>query len=89
MNFGIIAAGEGSRLVEEGVAYPKPLVPLGGRPMIGRLIDILIKNGAEKIAVIVNEEMKEVQEYLFSLKETLPVELRIVVKSTPSSMHSF
>ncbi|MBD5329517.1 MAG: NTP transferase domain-containing protein [Bacteroides sp.] len=89
MNFGIIAAGEGSRLVEEGVAYPKPLVPLGGRPMIGRLIDIFIKNGAEKIAVIVNEEMKEVQEYLFSLKETLPVELRIVVKSTPSSMHSF
>lgn len=89
MNFGIIAAGEGSRLVEEGVAYPKPLVPLGGRPMIGRLIDIFIKNSAKKIAVIVNEEMKEVQEYLFSLKETLPVELEIVVKSTPSSMHSF
>ncbi|MBD5273926.1 MAG: NTP transferase domain-containing protein [Bacteroides sp.] len=89
MNFGIIAAGEGSRLVEEGVAYPKPLVPLGGRPMIGRLIDIFLKNGAERIAVIVNEEMKEVQEYLFNLKETLPVSLDIVVKSTPSSMHSF
>ena len=89
MNFGIIAAGEGSRLVEEGVAYPKPLVPLGGRPMIGRLIDIFIDNGAERIAVIVNEEMKEVQNYLFSLKESLPVELDIVVKSTPSSMHSF
>lgn len=89
MNFGIIAAGEGSRLVEEGVAYPKPLVPLGGRPMIGRLIDIFISNGAERIAVIVNEEMKEVQSFLFNLKETLPVELDIVVKSTPSSMHSF
>lgn len=89
MNFGIIAAGEGSRLVEEGVAYPKPLVPLGGRPMIGRLIDIFIKNGAERIAVIVNEHMTEVREYLFSLKESLGVELDVVVKSTPSSMHSF
>ncbi len=89
MNFGIIAAGEGSRLVEEGVAYPKPLVPLGGKPMIGRLIDIFIRNGAERIAVIVNEQMTEVREFLFALKEELPVALDIVVKSTPSSMHSF
>lgn len=89
MNFGIIAAGEGSRLVEEGVAYPKPLVPLGGRPMIGRLIDIFIKNGAERIAIIVNEQMTEVREFLFSLRDKLEIELDIVVKSTPSSMHSF
>ncbi|MDE6409840.1 MAG: NTP transferase domain-containing protein [Muribaculaceae bacterium] len=89
MNFGIIAAGEGSRLVEEGVAYPKPLVPLNGKPMIGRLIDIFIRNGAERIAVIVNEQMTEVREFLFSIKDELPVRLDIVVKSTPSSMHSF
>ena len=40
MNYAIIAAGEGSRLVQEGVAVPKPLVDLDGRPMIRRLIDI-------------------------------------------------
>ncbi len=57
--------------------------------MIGRLIDIFIKNGAERIAVIVNEQMTEVQKYLFDLKEKLEVELDIVVKTTPSSMHSF
>ena len=57
--------------------------------MIGRLIDIFIKNGAERIAVIVNEEMKEVREYLFSLQDMLAVELTIIIKSTPSSMHSF
>lgn len=89
MNFGIIAAGEGSRLVEEGVAYPKPLVPLCGRPMIGRLIDIFIANGAERIAVIVNEHMTEVREYLEKRKQELPVTLDLVVKTTPSSMHSF
>ena len=89
MNFGIIAAGEGSRLVQEGVAYPKPLVPLGGKPMIGRLIDIFIRNGAEKICVVVNERMTEVAGYLDTLRKSLPVRLETVVKTTPSSMHSF
>lgn len=89
MNFAIIAAGEGSRLQQEGVATPKPLVSLNGRPMIGRLIDIFVNCGAECISVIVNEQMTEVREYLENFAVTLPVELRLVVKSTPSSMHSF
>lgn len=89
MNFGIIAAGEGSRLVQEGVSLPKPLVELDGRPMIGRLIDIFISTGAEKISVIVNRHMTEVADYLRELQSRLPVTLELVVKSTPSSMHSF
>lgn len=87
MNYAIIAAGEGSRLVQEGVAVPKPLVDLDGRPMIRRLIDIFIKCDAEEISIIVNEQMTAVREYLESL--ILPVPLRLTVKSTPSSMHSF
>lgn len=87
MKFAIIAAGDGSRLVQEGVALPKPLVELDGRPMIKRLIDIFIECGAEEISVIVNEYMTQVQEYLRSLD--LPVPLRLTVKTTPSSMHSF
>lgn len=89
MHYGIIAAGEGSRLVQEGVALPKPLVSLCGEPMIGRLINIFIRCGAESISVIVNEQMKEVGDYLRGLKDNLPVPLNITVKSTPSSMHSF
>lgn len=89
MNFAIIAAGEGSRLRNEGVAAPKPLVPLNGRPMIKRLIDIFIECGAKKISVIVNEQMTEVRDYIEQLKPQLSVELSLVVKSTPSSMHSF
>lgn len=89
MNYGIIAAGEGSRLQQEGVALPKPLVNLSGQPMIGRLIDLFVKTNAETINVIVNEFMVEVREYLEQLRKTLPVPLNIVVKTTPSSMHSF
>lgn len=87
MNYAIIAAGEGSRLVSEGVALPKPLVNLNGTPMIRRLIDIFLQCDADSISLIVNEEMKDVRAYVESL--SLPVPLHLTVKSTPSSMHSF
>ena len=87
MNYAIIAAGEGSRLVQEGVPVPKPLVDLDGRPMIRRLIDIFLECDAEEISIIVNEHMTAVREYLEALR--LPVPLHLTVKSTPSSMHSF
>lgn len=89
MNFGIIAAGEGSRLVQEGVSLPKPLVLIDGQPMIGRLINIFVSLGAERISVIVNEQMTEVAEWLRDLAPTLPCGFDLVVRSTPSSMHSF
>jgi len=86
MNYAIIAAGEGSRLAQEGIAKPKPLVELQGDPMIGRLINIMLRCNAESISIIVNEHMTEVREYLQALE--LPVPLNLVVKTTPSSMHS-
>lgn len=87
MHYAIIAAGEGSRLAQEGVARPKPLVLLNGVPMIKRLIDIMMSCSPESLSIIVNEQMTEVREYLEGL--TLPVPFHLVVKSTPSSMHSF
>lgn len=87
MKYAIIAAGEGSRLVQEGIALPKPLVNLNGVPMIRRLIDIFTDCDAEEISIIVNGQMTEVRRYIESLD--LPVPLHLVVKSTPSSMHSF
>lgn len=87
MNYAIIAAGEGSRLVQEGVKLPKPLVNLCGTPMIKRLIDIMTDCNPESLSIIVNEQMTEVREYLESLE--LPVPLHLTVKTTPSSMHSF
>lgn len=87
MNYAIIAAGEGSRLVQEGVKLPKPLVNLCGTPMIKRLIDIMTDCNPESLSIIVNEQMTKVRDYLESLE--LPVPLHLTVKTTPSSMHSF
>ncbi|MBD5356107.1 MAG: NTP transferase domain-containing protein [Bacteroides sp.] len=89
MNFGIIAAGEGSRLVQEGVKYPKPLVRIDGKPMISRLIDIFVSCGAESVSVIVNQQMTEVADFLRNMSDSLPCTFNLIVKSTPTSMHSF
>lgn len=87
MNYAIIAAGEGSRLAQEGVRLPKPLVKLNGVEMIRRLIDIFVSNHAKSISIIVNEEMVQVQDFVKQIALDIP--LNLVVKSTPSSMHSF
>ena len=87
MNYAIIAAGEGSRLAQEGVSLPKPLVRLHGEPMIERLARIMSRNHAQSINIIVNEQMTDVQEAVRRLDVGVP--LNVVVKTTPSSMHSF
>lgn len=89
MKFAIISAGEGSRLAQEGVQLPKPLVQLNGIAMIDRLIHIFAKNGAEQVVVIINNEVAQTKEHLALLKKVSEVPLEVIVKTTPSSMHSF
>lgn len=89
MKFAIISAGEGSRLSQEGVQLPKPLVQLNGEAMIDRLIRIFAKNGASQVVIIINNEVQATKEHLVKLKESMALPLEVVVKTTPSSMHSF
>ncbi len=86
MKFAIIAAGEGSRLAQEGIKQPKPLIPIEGQPMIHRLIDIFMRTGAESITVIINNESPATKEYLQQLQQKYPLEL--VIKTTAGSMES-
>ncbi len=93
MKYAIIAAGEGSRLAQEGIDSPKPLVKVNGEYLIDRLIRVFMENEAEEIIVICNNltplvsnHLKDVQARGLNGKQ---VPLRFVVKTTPSSMHSF
>lgn len=64
MKYAIIAAGQGSRLADEGVSAPKPLVNVGGECLIDRLIRIFMAQEATEICVICNEQMPQVAEQL-------------------------
>lgn len=87
MKFAIIAAGEGSRLMQEGVTVPKPLVRVGEETLIDRLIRIFISEGATEIDVIVNGIYAELEAHLKQQQEK-GIPLKYVVQTTPSSMHS-
>ena len=88
--FAIIAAGEGRRLSEEGVAWPKALVPLNGEPLLSRLVRIFNACGAERIIVIVNDLYPQVEQHVRQLMAQPGGErIHLVVQTTPSSMHSF
>lgn len=89
MHFAIIAAGDGSRLSSEGAGRPKPLTDIDGRPMIGRLVDILAECDAMSISIITNARTPEVAAYLRAATASLPFSVNIIEASTRGSMESF
>ena len=93
MKYAIIAAGEGSRLAEEGIAVPKPLVKVAGQCLVDRLIRVFLANDAEEIVVVCNDLTPFVDEHLRMIErdgfEGRMIPLRHIVRTTPSSMHSF
>ena len=88
MKYAVIAAGEGSRLQQEGISSPKPLVKIGGEMLIDRLFRVFQQHGATEIVVICNEQMTEVKHHLQQIQQAGLLPLKFIVKSTPSSMHS-
>ena len=84
MRYVVIAAGEGSRLAQEGMTTPKPLVKIGGECMIDRLVRIFVAAGAKEVCVVCNPSSEA---YLKSRQEA-GAPLRSIVRTTPSSMHS-
>ena len=88
--FAIIAAGEGRRLSEEGVALPKALVSLCGEPLLTRLVRIFQACDAERIVIIVNDLNPLAAQHVRQLMaEPGGDVIHLVVQTTPSSMHSF
>jgi NDP-sugar pyrophosphorylase family protein len=87
VNAGIIAAGLGERLRAHGITTPKPLLAIGGRPLIARTIDALCDAGAARIACIVNAETNAVRDYLRDTRWPVPVD--VIQRTTASSAESF
>lgn len=84
MRYAVIAAGEGSRLAQEGMTTPKPLVKIGGECMVDRLVRIFVAAGAKEVCVVCNPSSEA---YIKSRQEA-GAPLRSIVRTTPSSMHS-
>lgn len=73
-------------MASEGIKAPKPLIELQGVPLIERLVRVFARQGADSINIIVNGQQPDTLVHIKKLQEEFPI--NIVVKSTPSSMHS-
>jgi len=84
---GIIAAGKGSRLREDGYAVPKPLVPVAGVPLIAGVIANFLAAGITSLRIIVNEEEQSCVDWVRARFPAL--DAAFIVKTTASSLESF
>lgn len=67
-------AGRGSRLRPHTLTVPKPLVPVGGKPIVHRLVQDIAKTSSEKIeeiAFVIGDFGKEVESELIKVAEKL------------------
>jgi len=87
MQYAIIAAGEGSRLAQEGVDVAKPLVRVGGEALLDRLLRIFSQAGATQVSVVCRPD-PQVQQRLDWWQRQRALPLRYITRCTPSSMHS-
>ncbi len=69
----IFAAGIGSRLKPWTDAHPKALVPVGGVPMLGRVVQKLTDAGVSRIVVNVHHFAQQVVDYLNDLDCSVPI----------------
>ncbi len=91
----IIAAGRGDRLRKGGPDIPKPLVRLGGQPLLVRQAQAMMRAGAAEVLAIVNSETALMieREKIEDAKSRggrieLPLGLRLMVRDTANSMES-
>ena len=59
----ILAGGFGSRLSEETVARPKPMVEIGGKPMLWHIMKIYAAHGIEEFVVCLGYKGYLIKEY--------------------------
>ena len=64
----ILAAGKGRRMWPLTEKTPKPLLPLGGLPIIERQIQELKKVGVTNVHILIGYRMKEISDYLDNAK---------------------
>lgn len=60
----ILAAGEGTRLRPLTLHYPKPMVLIAGKPVIGHLVELLRVHGITDIAVNLHYRPEPLRNYL-------------------------
>jgi UDP-N-acetylglucosamine diphosphorylase/glucosamine-1-phosphate N-acetyltransferase len=69
----ILAAGEGTRMRPLTDATPKPMLPVGGRPLVAHTADAAAAAGAEELIFVVGYRGEQVRSYFGDEHRGVPV----------------
>lgn len=71
----IMAGGEGSRLKPYTNVLPKPLIPIGSKTILERIIDKFVCQGCDDFTLIINYKKDLIRTYFNSLETPLPYKI--------------
>jgi glucose-1-phosphate cytidylyltransferase len=75
----ILAGGFGSRLAEETIHKPKPMVEIGGRPILWHIMNIFAAHGIEEFIIPLGYKGEVVKQYFlnfYAVNSDLSIDLR-------------
>ena len=79
-------AGRGSRLRPHTLTVPKPLIPVGGKPIVHRLVEDIagvLNEPIDEIGFVIGDFGKEVEEELIKVAESLGAKGRVFHQLEP------
>jgi glucose-1-phosphate cytidylyltransferase len=75
----ILAGGLGSRLAEETTSKPKPMVEIGGRPILWHIMNIIGAHGIDEFIIALGYKGEVVKQYFlnyYAVNSDLTIDLR-------------
>lgn len=64
----ILAGGQGTRLAEETAVVPKPMIEIGGRPILWHIMKIYAEQGFEEFVIALGYKGEVIKRYFFDFQ---------------------
>lgn len=76
----ILCGGRGTRLQEHGQSIPKPLVEIGGRPILWHVIQIYVAHGFRRFLLLTGHKGQQIED--FARAESWPAGVEVRCRAT-------
>ena len=79
----ILAGGFGSRLSEETIVRPKPMVEIGGKPILWHIMNIYSAQGVNEFIIAVGYKAEFIKDYFLNFQVPAGTQLQLWFSQNP------